>query len=106
MALRSVLRVRLVVLFGCQTAGEVVVVETAVRIVALNQATRRGVVLGNRQQQRRVVIQLERKLYETFAKRRLADDERAIVILKRAGDDLGCRSSLAVNQHDDRPGGR
>src|SRR5689334_17425844 len=102
MALGAVLRVDLALLLGSKTAREVVVVETAVRIITLDQSTRRREVFRDRQQQRRVVVQLEWKLYETFAEGRFADDQRAIVILKRAGDDLGRRSSVAVDQHDNR----
>src|SRR6185503_21288739 len=86
---------------GCETAGEVVVVVTTIRVITLNQSTRRREVFGNRQQQSRVVIQLERKLYEAFAEGRFTDDERAIVILKRPGDDFSRGSRIAVYQDDD-----
>src|SRR6185437_16430849 len=83
-----------------ETAREVIVVETAVGIVTLNQSARRREVFRDRQQQRRVVVQLEWKLYEAFSKSRFTDDQRAVVILKRAGNDFRRRSRIAVDQND------
>ena len=45
---------------------------------------------------------LEDGLDEALAKGGLADDQSAVVILQRAGDDLGGRGGVAIDENDDR----
>ena len=40
-------------------------------------------------------------LHRALAERARADDGRALVVLQRAGDDLGGRGRSAVDEHDD-----
>ncbi len=44
----------------------------------------------------------ENQLHAAFAERRLPDDDRAVVVLERAGDDLARARARAVHQHDQR----
>ena len=52
--------------------------------------------------ERVAAIQREERLHEPLAERRRAHDERAIVILERAGDDLRCAGAAAVHENDER----
>src|SRR5581483_1054391 len=45
-------------------------------------------------------------LYETLAERRRADDQRPVVILQGAGDDLGRRCRATVDEYNERQGRR
>ena len=58
--------------------------------------------LPGRELERVAAVEVVDALDETLAEARLPDDERAVVILKRAGDDLGRRRGALVGQHDHR----
>ena len=49
-----------------------------------------------------VVVVAIQDLDRALAERALADDQRAVVVLERAGDDLAGRGAAAVLQHDHR----
>src|SRR5262249_33569159 len=70
--------------------------------LAMNRAAARRIPFARGELE--VVAAVERVdgLYEPLAERRRAEDERAIVILERAGDDLGGRRRAAVEEHDER----
>ena len=55
-----------------------------------------------RQRKPGVLGDLEDRLHQALAEGRLADDQGAIMILQRAGDDLRRRGRIAVHQHHDR----
>ena len=83
-------------------AVEVIVVERNVGVVTLNQASARRVVLGRGQRQTGVLRQRINRLHQTFAESSFADDQAAIMILNRAGNNLSRRCGSAVHQHDQR----
>ncbi len=71
--------------------------------LGLDRAARRRVVARRGQAQRAVVLaERDDGLHRALAERARADDGRALVVLQRAGDDLGGRGRAAVDQHDDR----
>ena len=72
----------------------------------LNRAAARREPLARRDLERVAAVELVDALHESLAEARLSDDERAIVILQRAGDDLGRRRGALVRQDDDRNGRR
>ena len=80
----------------------IVVVERDVRVVALNQASARRVVLGGRQRQAGVFRQRIHGLHQTLAKCVFADDQPAIVVLNRARNNLGRRCRATIDQHHQR----
>ena len=81
----------------------VVIVELGnLRIVALNQAAAWRVPLLRRQAQPGILAQRIHRLNKTLTETGLADDQRAIVILKCAGHDLGRAGTLWIDQHDQR----
>src|SRR5205085_2597711 len=96
-SLRAVARFRMK-----RAALRVIVIKTFVRVVALNQATRRRVILRNRQQQSRAVFELKWILHKSFTETGLANYQSAVVILKRARQDFRCRGRAAIDQHDER----
>ncbi len=55
-----------------------------------------------RQGEAGVLAEVVDGLHQALAEGGFADDQGAIVILQRAGDDLGGRSGIAIDQHDDR----
>ena len=69
---------------------------------SLNRAARRRVIARSRQPERRFRTGLDNGLDRALAEALLAHDQRAAVILQRAGDDLRCRSRAGVGQHDHR----
>ena len=92
--------------FGRQRAGVVVVVvvERNARVVALDEPARRRVVVIGGQRQAGVLAEVVDGLHQALAEGGLAHDQRAIVILQRAGDNLSRRSRVAVHQHHDGEG--
>ncbi len=82
----------------------VVVVERNACVVALDEAARGRVVVIGGQRQAGILAQVVDGLHQALAEGGFADDQRAVVILQRAGDDLSRRSGAAVDQHDDGEG--
>ena len=68
----------------------------------LNRAARRRVVARRGQPERAVGAGLHDGLDRALAEALLAHDQRAAVILERAGDDFGRRSGAGIGQHDHR----
>ena len=66
-----------------------VVVERQVIVGALDKPSRWRVVVVGGEREAGVLGDLEHRLHQALAEGSLADDQRAIVILQRAGDDLG-----------------
>ena len=90
---------------GGERAGVVVVVvERNALVVALNQAAGRGVVVVGGEGEAGVFAEVVDGLHQALAEGGFADDQGAVVILQRAGDNLGGRSGVAVDQHDDGEG--
>ena len=88
------------------------VVRIAVRILidrqvranalVLDRAAARRVVVRGREAQRGVGGHRAHGLHRALAERRLAENDRAVLILQRARDDLRRRRGVRVRQHDDR----
>ena len=79
--------------------------ERAVRqqlALAMNRASARRVPLAGRDLELVAALERIHRLHESLAERRRSDDERAVVVLQRAGDDLRGRRRAAVEQHDER----
>ena len=93
-----------------ESAGEcagvivVVVVERDAGVVALDEPARGRVVVIGGQRQAGVFAEVVDGLHQAFAEGGFADDQGAVVILQRAGDDLCRRGGVAVDQHDDGEG--
>ena len=87
-------------LLGCA----VVAAERELRGVErlLDGAAAGRVVERRGQRQARVLRQRKDALHQALAEARLADDGGAVVILQRAGDDLGRAGALAVDQDRER----
>ena len=91
-----------VVLVLFALAVVVIVVERDVGVIALNQTSARRVVLRRGQRQAGVLGERIDGLHQTFAESGFADNQSAIMVLNRAGNDLRCRSRAAIHQHDQR----
>ena len=91
------------VVLGCvgRVADVVVVVERDVVVVALDEAAGGRVVVVGREGEAGVFGDLEDGLDEALAEGGFADDEGAVVILQGAGDDLGGRGGVAIDEDDD-----
>jgi hypothetical protein len=63
---------------------------------------RRRVVAGDRQLERRAVVERVDRLHERLAERPLPHDGRAMVVAERCSDDLRRARAVAVDEHDDR----
>ena len=89
-----------------QRAGMVVVVivERDAGVVALDEAAGRRVVVIGGERQAGVFAQVVDSLHQAFAEGGFADDQRAVVILQCAGNDLRRRSRAAIDQHHDGEG--
>ena len=48
------------------------------------------------------LIEIDQRLHRSLAKRALANDQAATVILDRGGEDLGCRRRVPVDHHRER----
>ena len=68
---------------------------------ALNRDVAGREVLRHGELQRRVVLELVQDLHRALAEALLADDQRAIVILERAGHDFARGRAHAIDQQDD-----
>jgi hypothetical protein len=72
------------------------------RVVALDHAAARRVVVRDREQQLRAVVEPQLVLDQALAERVRAGDETAVEVLHRARDDLGRRRAAVVDEHHDR----
>ena len=79
----------------------VIVVKRNVAVVALNQAPAGRVVARRGQSQSGIFRQRIHGLYESFAEGDFADDQAAVMILNRSGNDFGGGGGRAVDQHHD-----
>src|SRR4051812_17943001 len=70
--------------------------------LAVNRPTARREPLAGRELEVVAAVERVHRLHETLAERVAAENERAIVILERAGDDLGSRRRAAVDEHGQR----
>ncbi len=77
---------------------DVIIVERAAGIVALQRAAIRCVVTRGRQRQSRVERKLENVLDQTLAKTGFADHQSAPMILNCSRHNLGSRRSVAIDQ--------
>src|SRR5205085_12088735 len=64
--------------------------------LALNRPAAGGIPLCRRELERIAAVEVEDRLHESLAEGRLADDDGAIVILQRPGDDLARRRRAFV----------
>ena len=71
-------------------------------IDSLDAAPRGNVVFGGREFQQGIVSQRTGRLHEALSEALLSDQYGPVEILERAGDDLGRRSRIAVDQHGQR----
>ncbi len=85
------------VLRRLRAASIVILEERAVRVIALDQAPARSVVVRDGERQCPAVGEREDSLNETFAETRFADNQPAVVILYRSGDYFGSRGRRAVD---------
>ena len=69
---------------------------------ALNHPAARRVVAARGQREAGVAADLVNGLHERLSERRFADDQGAVVILQRAGHDLGRAGAVAIDEHDHR----
>src|SRR5262249_8628129 len=69
---------------------------------AVNGAPARRMPLAGGQLQVVAALQRVERLHQSLAVARRADDERAVMILQRAGNDLGSRRRTTVYQDDER----
>src|SRR5262249_2423799 len=69
-----------VVLIGGIAFGVVIIEERFLRIITLDQPSARRIVVSDREQQRRTLVQRKLRLHQAFAKGGLAHDEGAVVI--------------------------
>src|SRR5208337_1484088 len=77
----------------------VVIVERKVRVIALDETSAGGVVLGGGQGKAGIFGERKHGLHQALAEGDFTDNQAAIVILNGAGDNLGCRSRAAIHQH-------
>ena len=82
----------------------VIVVERNACVVALDEAAGRRVVVIGGEREAGVFAEVVDGLHQALAEGGFAHDQRAVVILQRAGDDFGRRSGVAIDQHDDGEG--
>jgi hypothetical protein len=68
----------------------------------LDTAPRGNVVFGGREFQQGIVSQRTGRLHEALSEALLSDQYGPVEILERAGDDLGRRSRITVDQHGQR----
>ena len=80
----------------------VIVVEREIGVIALNQASARRVVLGSGECKAGVLRQRIDGLHQSFTEGDFADNQAAIVVLDRSGDDFGRRCRAAIHQHHQR----
>src|SRR5207244_13225553 len=80
----------------------VVLIERDGFVITLNQSPARSVVASGGEREARVFAERLYGLYEPFAECSLADDEAAIVILHRAGDNFRGRGGVVIHQDDER----
>src|SRR5260370_22090504 len=80
----------------------VVIVEREVRVIALDETSAGGVVLGGGKCEAGMFGQWIDGLHQALAEGYFACDEAAIVILNGSGDDFGGRSGAAIHQHYER----
>ena len=86
--------------FGGVGFAVVVIIELRnLRIVALDQTTARRVPLLRRQRETGILAQRIDRLDKTLAETRFADDQSAIVILQRAGNNFRCAGALRIDQN-------
>ena len=71
----------------------------------LNATARRGEIVGNGEANHRTVGELDGSLHKAFAKRAAANDLSAVLILQRAGDNLGSRCGIFIDEYDDATAG-
>src|SRR5215510_5507604 len=71
-----------------RSAPVVIIEERPLRVIALNQAAARSVIMSDSQEERSAVCKREDVLDESFAETRFAHNQTAVVILNGAGDDL------------------
>src|SRR5467141_4353509 len=82
----------------------VVFIERNRLVVPLNQPAARRVVPRGRQRQSSILAQRCHRLHEAFAKRRLAHNQSAIMVLHRAGNNFRRRCRIVVHQDHQRNG--
>ena len=82
----------------------VIVVERDACVIALDEAAGRRVVVIRSEGKAGVFTEVVNGLHQALAEGGFAHDQGAIVILQRAGNDLGRRGGVAVHQHDDGKG--
>ena len=80
----------------------VVVVERDIAVVALDEASARGVVVSSGERKPGVFRQRLHRLHQTLAERDFADDQAAVVILNRARNNFCRRGRQAIHQNDNR----
>ena len=80
----------------------VVLIERDGFVIALNQSAARSVVAGGGEREARVFAERLYGLYEPLTERSLTDDEAAIVILHRAGNNFRGRGGVVIHQDDER----
>src|SRR4029077_21085453 len=80
----------------------VVVVEGDGLVIALNEPPAGSVILRGGEQEGGVFAELVLRLDQGFAKTSFTDDEPAIVVLKRAGDNLRGGGALSIDEDDER----
>src|ERR1051326_1445163 len=68
----------------------------------LDRPPARRVVARRRQAEGRAVVERQDRLHGPLAERRRAEDQRALVVLERARDDLRGARAAAVHEHDHR----
>src|SRR6185503_6279797 len=83
-------------------ALQIVVIERPSAVVALNEPPARRVVMPCSQHQRRLIRQRERALHKPLAETILANEARAVVVLKRTRNYFRGRSRVLVYQNNDR----
>ena len=78
-----------------------VVIERGVKVVPLDQASTRRIVMRRRQRQARTLAERVDRLHQTLAETSLAHHQGAVMVLQRSGHDLGGAGCLAIDQHHD-----
>ena len=66
----------------------------------LHRATGRGEIARGGEPQRRVLPQRDQRLHRPLAEAALAHDQRAVLVLERARDDLARRGGARIGEHD------
>src|SRR5579863_5165403 len=87
---------------GFGVAVVVVIVKRNVAIVALDQATTRRVVVSRGEGEAGILRQRINGLNQALAERHFTDDQAAIMILNRSGNNFRRRGSQAIYQNDER----